>query len=115
MAIFFYTVTVLISIFIGFVLSKGYTLLKDYKKREEDLAYLHSQIKELKDGIIRPVQNNTISNHNNSIPNQKYNLPAPKIILDNKAYSQQEFFREINNGKFQISPMLQSKLHAKNK
>lgn len=108
MFILLYTVTVVISIFIGLILSKEYALLKDHKKRNEDLIDLHSQIKELKDPIIQPVQNNRI-------PSQKHDLPAPKIILDNKTYSQQEFFKEINNGRFQISPMLQSKLHGNDK
>ena len=108
MYIFIYTVTVLLSIFIGFALFKGYTLLKYYKKGEEDLIYLHSQIQELKDAIIEPVQNNSISN-------QKHDRPSPKIILDNKIYSQQEFFKEINSGNFQMSSMLQSQLYEKDK
>lgn len=98
---------------IGLVFFIGYTLMKDYKKEVENLTCLHSKIKELEDGIIQQVQDNSINNHNNSIPNQKNDLPAPKIILDNKIYSQQEFSKEVNSGKFQMSPMLQSKLNKK--
>lgn len=104
MVIFLCIATVLISIFIGIVLYKEYTLIKYYIKR-----------KELDDGIIQPTKNNPINNYMNRIPNQRHNLPAPKVIHDNKIYSQQEFSKEINSGKFQISPMLQSKLYDKNK
>lgn len=90
----------------------GYTLINDSKKREEDLTCLHSKIKELESDIIQSVQNNSIDNHN-STPSQKYALPPPKIINDSKIYSQQEFSREINSGKFAMSSMLQSKLNEK--
>lgn len=114
MIIFLCIVTVFTAIFIGLVLFKGYTLMKDYKKGIEDLTCFHSKIKELEDVITQPVQNNSVDNHNNnSIPNQKYDLLAPKVISDNKVYSQEEFSREINSGKFQMSPMLQSKLYEK--
>lgn len=104
--VFLCIVTVLTSIFIGFILLKGYTLIKDYKKKEEDFTYLHSKIKELEDDIIQPMKNN-------SILNQKHDIFTPKIKIDNKIYSKQEFFKEINNGKIQISSMLQSKLYGK--
>ena len=106
MITFLYTITVITSIFIGFILSKEYTLLKDYKKNEEDLAYLDSQIKELKNEITQSIQGNTITS-------QKHDPHPPNVILDNKIYSQQEFSKEINSGKFQMSSMLQSKLHEK--
>lgn len=113
MVIFLCIVTVLILIFIGFVLFKGYPLIKYYKKRDEDFTYLHSKIKELEDGITQPVKNIPTNNHNNSIPNQKRDQATPKIITDNRIYSQQEFFKEINSGKYQMSPALQSKLYKK--
>lgn len=108
MVVFFYIVGVLIPIFIGFILFKEYTLLRDNKKREEELSYLHLEIKGLKDSLIQSAQNN-------SIPNQKQDASSPKIILDNKIYSQQEFSKEIHSGNFQMSSMLQSKLDKKNK
>lgn len=102
-------------IFIGFVLFKGYILVKDYKKEIGNLTYSHSKIKELEDEIIQLAENTTINNHNSIISDQKHNLPAPKIILDNRTYSQQEFSKETTIGRFQMSPMLQSKLYKKNK
>lgn len=108
MVTFLCIVTMLISISIGFALLKSYALIKYHIKREEDFTYLHSKLKELEDGGTQPVQNNTTLN-------RKYDLPIPKITSDNKIYSQDEFYKEINNGNFQMSPMLQSKLYEKNK
>lgn len=110
--IFLCTVTMLISICIGLVLFKGYTVIKDYKKKEEDLTCLHAKIKELENDMIQQLKNNSI-NHHNSTLNPKYDLPPPTIMNDNKIYSQQEFSREINSGKFEMSSMLQSKLNQK--
>lgn len=100
MVIFLYIATVTILVFVGLVLLKGYIIMEDYKKK-------------LENSTIQQIQNNSINNHNKQVLTQKQNLPTPKIILDKKVYSQQQFSKEINSGNFQISPMLQSKLYGK--
>jgi len=114
-SVFLCIVALFTSILMGLVLLMGYTLIKDYKKEVENLTYSHSKIKELEDIITQTTQKSSNNNSSSSISNQKYDLLAPKIILDNKIYSQQEFSKETNNGKFQMNPMLQSKLYKKNR